>query len=102
VGPRISLSALRREVSRLVRGRAPYRFSLPRSGGVLLENVRASSLLGSLGLRDGDLVVSVGGASLRSRETAINYYLSLRPGQQLDVVLLRNGERRQLAVKVEG
>jgi hypothetical protein len=100
VGPRISLSALRREVSRLVQGRAPYRFSLPRSGGVLLENIRANSLFGALGLRDGDLVISVGGAALRSREKAINYYLSLRPGHRLDVVVLRNGERRRLAVKV--
>lgn len=92
----ISMDRLRKEVSRMIRGQAPYRISLPRSGGVLLHRVNGDTLLGRVGLRDGDLVLSVDGVTLRTRDDAINHYLSLKPGRRLEVVLLRNGERRTL------
>lgn len=92
----VSLPRLRQEVSRLLQGQTPYRVSLPRSGGVLLEGVSADTLPGRLGLQDGDLILTADGVNLRSRSAALSCYLSLGPGRNVDLVYLRNGEQRRL------
>lgn len=67
---------------------------------MLLDGVAAGSLLQRLGLRDGDLVLSVGGVKLGTRDAAMNAYLAMTSGKVVDVVLIRNGRRQTLRLNL--
>jgi hypothetical protein len=96
----VKLQEVRSEVSAFIQGQRSYRGSFARSGGVLLDGVAAGSLLQRLGLRDGDLVLSVGGVKLGTRDAAMNAYLAMTSGKVVDVVLIRNGRRQTLRLNL--
>lgn len=96
----VKLQEVRSEVSAFIQGQRAYQGSFARSGGVLLDGVDAGSLLQRLGLQDGDLVLSVGGVKLRTRDAAMNAYLAMTSGKVVDVVLIRNGRRQTLRLNL--
>ena len=56
-----------------------------------LKRVPPDSLLGQLGLRNGDRVVSVNGHSLTNPERALAAYARLRKAEEVSLTLQRRG-----------
>jgi S1-C subfamily serine protease len=54
------------------------------------------------GLREGDIIVEAAGKPIRSTPTQFNMYLKLtyKVGDELPLVVLRNGERRNIRVRL--
>jgi general secretion pathway protein C len=59
--------------------------------GFRLFGIRAGTLLGTLGMRDGDRLESINGFSLASPERALEAYARLRTATSLNVQLSRQG-----------
>ena len=60
--------------------------------GVKLHGIRSNSLLGKLGLQNGDLLRTVNGFDLSSPDTALEAYSRLRSASQLSVAVTRRGK----------
>lgn len=68
--------------------------AVPRDGGIAVYGVRRASLLGRLGIQNGDVLVSVNGRSLASPAGAVEAYAALRHERAFFVRLARRGEER--------
>ncbi len=69
--------------------------------GLKLFAIRPGSLFHVLGLRNGDLLKTVGGYDLTSPETALEAYVALRKMSKVEVVVERAGQPLALTYKVE-
>jgi general secretion pathway protein C len=74
-------------------GRIVPAFEGGKLSGFRLLSVRADSLYAELGLRSGDVLETVNGASLSSPAVAVGLVTSLRDQRQISVVVNRGGER---------
>ncbi len=64
------------------------------SVGLKVYGVRSASLLGRLGIQNGDTILTVNGHSLANPETALEAYSRNRDADRYEVVLRRRGEDR--------
>jgi hypothetical protein len=79
-------------------GYGPYLGTIPDFGGmgergVLLQGVRVDSPAEKAGLRAGDRIVEFDGASIANLEEYAGLLFSARPGQRVEVVVVRDGGR---------
>jgi general secretion pathway protein C len=68
--------------------------------GVRLLGIRQGSVLGSLGLRNGDRLESINGFPIASPENALQAYAQLRSASRLHVVLTRVGKPLQIDLNI--
>ena len=59
--------------------------------GVKLYGIRRNSLLGKLGLQNGDLLRTINGFAMSSPDTALEAYSKLRTANNLSVAVVRRG-----------
>jgi len=64
--------------------------------GFKLYGIRRNSLLGKLGLRNGDIVNSIGGVEMTSPDQALTAYTKLRNASNLSVTFTRRGRRETM------
>lgn len=64
--------------------------------GFKLYGIRRDSLLGKLGLRNGDIINSIGGMEMTSPDRALEAYSKLRSASNLSVTITRRGRRQSL------
>jgi general secretion pathway protein C len=69
--------------------------------GIRLIGIRPDSLLGTLGLHDGDVVESINGYDLGSPEKALEAYVRLRTAASLTVKLIRRGQPVNIDYRIE-
>jgi general secretion pathway protein C len=62
-----------------------------RTVGVKLYGIRRSSLLGKLGIQNGDMLRTINGFDMSSPDTALEAYAKLRTASNLSVALVRRG-----------
>ena len=72
-----------------------------RSGGVEIERVVEGSPAADAGLRQGDRILRVNGRSVNSPQELSQMIARRDPGTQVQLVVLRNGERRNLQTRLE-
>jgi general secretion pathway protein C len=68
----------------------------PDAVGIRLSGVRAGSLLGALGIQNGDCLEKINGFDLTNVEKALEAYARLRTADHLTVSLIRNGRETNL------
>ncbi len=72
-----------------------------RTEGFIFEWIKPGSLLYQAGLRPGDILVSINNNTIRSGEDAFRLLQILRNEPNLRVQIIRNGQKRELFVRVE-
>ena len=95
----VTMPRVRNEVSDFFRRKVSYRGTFS-TEGMALTGVDAGSLLYRMGLRSGDRVASLNGWKLVSSDAAMDAYLSLQSGTQVDVVFKRAGKKRVLKLRL--
>jgi putative serine protease PepD len=103
IGFAVPANTVKEIYPRLARGEAIQRPYLGVSteaaaGGVRVGEVTAGGPAAAAGLRAGDLVVDVAGTRVSAPDDVSAAIESRRPGQRLDVVLERDGDRRPVTV----
>jgi len=68
--------------------------------GMRLQNVRKNSLLGVLGLQNGDQIEAINGFPLAGPEQALKAYANLRTASSLRVRLTRGGRARMMEYRI--
>jgi hypothetical protein len=68
--------------------------------GLRLSGVRAGSPADSAGLKAGDIVVELGGKEVSDLQTYSEALYSHQPGERVELVILRDGQRVRLQVKL--
>lgn len=69
--------------------------------GVKLYGIRRNSLLGKLGLQNGDLLRTINGFEMSSPDTALEAYARLRSANNLTVAIVRRGQPTNLDYDVQ-
>ncbi|RLJ70336.1 general secretion pathway protein C [Hydrogenivirga caldilitoris] len=69
--------------------------------GFIFEWIKPGSLFYRAGLRKGDVLVSINNMDIKSGEDAFRILQVLRNEPSLRVVVLRNGQRREINVRIE-
>jgi len=72
-----------------------------RTEGFIFEWIKPGSLFYKAGLRKGDILISINNMSIRSGEDAFRLLQVLRNEPSLRVVVLRNGQRKEIKVRIE-
>jgi Tol biopolymer transport system component len=85
------------------RGYGAYLGSVPdyssmesQSGGVKIADARAGSPADKAGLKGGDVIVEMGGTRIENLYDMTYALQDHKPGETIDIVVLRNGERKTL------
>jgi aminopeptidase YwaD len=81
-------------------GSIPDMAAPPDVQGLRLTGVRAGSPADSAGLRAGDVVVEFGGRPVTDLQSYSDALYSYKPGDEVDIVVLRTGERVRVRVKL--
>ncbi len=76
-------------------------FQLPDTNGVLVSDVMAKSPAARAGITTGDVVLAYGDKSIDSPGLLRNLVAATEVGAQVKLTLLRRGERRTVAVRIE-
>jgi S1-C subfamily serine protease len=74
--------------------------SAPDVKGLRLTGVRAGSPADSAGLKAGDVVLQLGGRDVTDLQSYSDALYSHQPGDEVDIVVVRNGERLTLRAKL--
>ena len=69
-------------------------------GGALVEHVINGTAAERAGLRDGDVIVGLDGDPIDDSWDLLQGVLALRPGDRVDLELLRDGQREELSVEL--
>lgn len=72
----------------------------PDAKGLKLTGVRAGSPADSAGLKAGDVVVELGGKPITDLESYSDALYSFKPGDVVDIVVMRGADRLKLRVKL--
>ncbi len=75
--------------------------NLPRPEGVLVTDLYPRSAGERAGLREGDIILSVGGTEVRDEGGVRYQFATQRPGSRVPVLVLRNGRRLTLNANAE-
>jgi general secretion pathway protein C len=69
--------------------------------GVKMYGIRRNSLLGKLGMQNGDLLRTINGFEMSSPDTALEAYARLRSASNLSVAVVRRGQAMNLQYDVQ-
>jgi general secretion pathway protein C len=69
--------------------------------GVKMYGIRRNSLLGKLGMQNGDLLRTINGFEMSSPDTALEAYARLRSASNLSVAVVRRGQAMNLTYDVQ-
>lgn len=72
-----------------------------KDGGMKLHGIRKDSLLGTLGLKNGDQLLSINGFDMSDPEKALEAYTRLRTADQMTVQVTRKGKPASLDYKIK-
>ena len=78
------------------------RLGLERIGGVLVDDVRSGGAADRGGMKDGDVVLAIGGRAINATNELQSVVARHRPGDQLAVDVWRSGQIYQLQVTLLG
>ena len=70
--------------------------------GVKLYGIRRNSLLGKLGLQNGDLLRTINGYAMASPDSALEAYAKLRTADDLSVAVVRRGKEMTVEYGITG
>jgi general secretion pathway protein C len=70
--------------------------------GVKLYGIRRNSLLGKLGIQNGDLLKTINGADVSSPDSALEAYAKFRSASNLSVAVTRRGQDMTLGYDIAG
>jgi 2-alkenal reductase len=73
-------------------------YHLPVQWGAYVTDVSSNSPASKAGLRQGDIITGIGGTTLDETHSFINTLFSYKPGDQVTVVLMRNGHSQEVQV----
>lgn len=73
-------------------------YRLPVQWGAYVTDVGSNSPASKAGLRQGDIITGIGGTTLDETHSFINTLFSYKPGDQVNVVLMRNGNSQEIQV----
>ncbi len=73
-------------------------YHLPVQWGAYVTDVSSNSPASKAGLRQGDIITGIGGTTLDETHSFINTLFSYKPGDQVNVVLMRNGHSLEVQV----
>ena len=68
--------------------------------GALVNRVEEDSPADEAGIRRGDVIVSLGGKNIEDSGELIDAVRSLKPGKDVDVIVLRGDERKKISVEL--
>ena len=74
------------------------RYNLPTKWGAYITNLESGSPADQAGLRQGDIITRVGDITLDDSHSYINALFTYKPGDQIPLVFMRNGQELQLQV----
>lgn len=94
--PFLGISGL--DVTTEVEARYRDEFGLEVDGGALVDQVVEGSGADEGGVESGDVIISLGGDDITSMTDVISGILQFDPGDTVDVVVLRDGERVELEI----
>jgi S1-C subfamily serine protease len=66
--------------------------------GAYVTDVSSNSPASKAGLRQGDIITGIDGTTLDETHSFINTLFSYKPGDQVNVVLMRNGNSQEIQV----
>jgi general secretion pathway protein C len=69
--------------------------------GVKVYGIRRSSLLGKLGVQNGDVLRTINGFDLSSPDSALEAYTKLREMDQFSIAMIRRGQPRTMEYSVK-
>ncbi len=69
--------------------------------GVKVYGIRRSSLLGKLGVQNGDVLKTINGFDLSSPDSALEAYTKLREMDQFTIAMVRRGQQRSMNYTVK-
>ncbi len=69
--------------------------------GVKVYGIRRASLLGKLGIQNGDVLRTINGFDLSSPDTALEAYTKLRETDQFSIAMVRRGQARTMEYSVK-
>jgi general secretion pathway protein C len=69
--------------------------------GVKLYGIRRNSLLGRLGVRNGDMLRTINGFSMTSPDTALEAYSRLRSADKLTLAVKRQNKEMTIEYNIE-
>jgi serine protease Do len=75
-------------------------FDLDTTEGVLIAQVEPDTPAEKAGFKQGDIVVELNGEPVKNADTFRNRIAMYKPGSEIKVVVLRDGERKTLAVEL--
>lgn len=73
-------------------------YHLPVQWGAYVTDVSSNSPASKAGLHQGDIITGIGGTTLDETHSFINTLFSYKPGDQVNVVLMRNGHSLEVQV----
>ncbi|HEX7620217.1 MAG TPA: trypsin-like peptidase domain-containing protein [Anaerolineales bacterium] len=73
-------------------------YNLPVQYGVYVTSVAANSPASQAGMQTGDIITSVGGTAIDGTHSFINILFLFKPGNQIKVEFLRNGNSQQVQI----
>jgi general secretion pathway protein C len=72
-----------------------------RTVGVKVYGIRRNSLLGKLGIQNGDVLRTINGFDLSSPDSALEAYTKLREMDQFNIAMIRRGQPRTMEYSVK-
>ena len=76
------------------------KFGSPEDSGALVEKVEPGGPADAAGIRRGDVVIAAGSEDVRSSGDLVSALRDYRPGDTVDLTVLRNGEKSKLQVNL--
>ena len=70
------------------------------TGGMALKGIRDGSILGELGMKDGDILKSINGFDMSDPDKAVDAYAKLRRAGKLDIAFSREGKGQNIGVSI--
>ncbi len=71
-----------------------------KTAGLKVFGIRPKSVLSTLGLKNGDLILDVGGYSVTSPDTALDAYSKIRKAKSFDVAIERRGAPQKITYRI--
>jgi len=72
----------------------------PAGGGILVQQVTQDTPAAGAGVKHGDVILEVDGRAVKQTRDLIDYVSSRGPGAKVDLLILRDGRRSNLDVKL--
>lgn len=81
--------------------RIAYRYRLPVEWGIYVTDVSANSPASKAGLQEGDIITQFGDTTLDESHSYINTLFSYQPGDEVTLVLVREGTTLEVLITLE-